>query len=41
MRAIPLAVPLAWSKAGGIRLLSGKFGCETGGDCRRFRRFLR
>jgi hypothetical protein len=41
MSAIPLAVPLAWSKAGGIRLLSGEFACETGSDCPRFRRFLR
>jgi hypothetical protein len=41
MRAIPVAVPLVWTKAAVIRLLSGKFACETGGDCQRFRRFLR
>ena len=41
MRAIPVAVPLAWSKAGVIRLLGSKFACETGGDYRRFRRFFR
>lgn len=41
MSAVPLAIPLAWSKAEGIRLLRGKFVCETGGDCQRFRRFLR
>jgi hypothetical protein len=41
MRAIPLAVPLAWTKAGVIRLQGGKFACETDGDCRRFRRLFR
>jgi len=41
MRAIPLAVPLAWSKPREIRLLSDKFACETGGDCRRFKRLFR
>jgi hypothetical protein len=40
MRAIPVAVPLAWTETVVIRLLSGKFACETGGDCRRFRRFF-
>jgi len=40
MRAIPFAVPLAWTKPWVIRLLSDKFACETGGDCQRFRRFF-
>jgi hypothetical protein len=41
MSAIPVAVPVAWTKPREIRLLSGQFACESGGDCRRFRRFLR
>jgi hypothetical protein len=40
MRAIPFAVPLAWTKARVIRLLSGKLAGETGSDCRRFKRFF-
>lgn len=41
MRAIPLAVPLAWSRTEGLGLQREIFAGEMGSDCRRFRRFLR
>lgn len=41
MRAIPLAIPLAWTSTGTFLLQSARLRCEIGSDCLRFRRFNR
>lgn len=41
MSAIPLAVPLAWSRAEALGLQTATFAGEPASDCRRFRRFIR
>lgn len=41
MRGIPFAVPLAWTTEEWFHLQSRRFAADTGGDCRRFVRFIR
>lgn len=41
MRAIPLAIPLAWTNHGLFDLQSDRFYLEIGSDCLRSRRFFR
>jgi hypothetical protein len=41
MRAIPVAVPFAWTNGSIFHLQWPRFGCETGCDCLRLLRFIR
>ena len=41
MSAIPLAIPLAWTKPDGFHLQGAGLSVEIGSDCLRLRRFFR